>query len=113
VALETDPGRIFPILLPLEKIMSEGKDRPDPIPLACIIHCECESGKEFKDTHKSDLIRLTRQLLSFPKPVRRELLYFFMQKIAHSWEMFIIARPDEEEGGGYSPLLVRRCVCRH
>jgi len=105
VALETDPGRIFPILLPLEKIMSsECVEWPDPIPLACMIHCECEGGIEFKDTHKSDLIRLTRQLLSFPKPVRRELLYFFMQKIAHSWEMFIIARPDEEEGVWILPI---------
>jgi hypothetical protein len=106
VALETDPGRIFPILLPdfEKKKLGEGEERPDPIPLACFIQCEYECGKEFKDTHESDLIRLNRQLLSFPKPVRRELLYFFMKKIAHSWEMFIIARPDEEEGVWILPI---------
>jgi hypothetical protein len=105
VALETDPGRIFPFLIPdFKNIMSEGEETPDPIPLACIIHCQCECGNEFKNTHKSDLIRLTRQLLSFPKPIRRELLYFFMKKIAHSCEMFIIARPDEEEGVWILPI---------
>jgi len=60
-----------------------------------VSNCPCEEGIEFTNIHSEILLKLERQLFSFPRNIRRELLIWFLGKHMHNYEPFVYA-PDRD-----------------
>ena len=61
-------------------------------PILCddvFLQCECEHGQMIRHFLSDTLQRFERQLMSFPKRIRRELIYFFFKKIMHGNELML------------------------
>jgi hypothetical protein len=58
--------------------------------------CDCEEGIEFKTRYGNMLNKLERQFLSFPSPIRKELLVWFQQKLLSGSRVFILKADGEE-----------------
>lgn len=56
----------------------------------CMEECKCEEGEKFSNWYASKLVKLERSLMSFPKIIRRELIYFFSKKLQHSHDLIVI-----------------------
>lgn len=52
--------------------------------------CECGEGVQSNNLYASKLDKLERSLVSFPKTIRHELIYFFFKKLQRSHELFVI-----------------------
>lgn len=56
--------------------------------------CKCEIGETFREENSTDLQRLENQLRSFPRPIRRELLEWFIDKHTNGTELIIQKEND-------------------
>ena len=61
--------------------------------------CACDAGKEYTSLYGKELLRLERQLMAFPKDVRRELVYFFFKNVFHSHLLMVSWRKKFETFG--------------
>lgn len=98
VAHQTDPETLLPVLFYLPSTEDDDAQgtQPDFFPMQQFAHCECSEGRAFHESHLDELERFKRQLMSFPRQIRHELLFFFFKKIAHSYEL--VVKCEEGEG---------------
>ena len=86
--MEKSSAKINQIIPSLE-LISSGDAPTKPISCDDIVACMCDEGIEVKHSLSALLIRFKRQLISFPKAIRQELVYFFVKKIMHSYELLL------------------------
>lgn len=67
-----------------------------PVPLEIFTDCQCDLGEQVQQSLGDLLRRFQRQLMSFPKPIRRELIYFFMKKLYHSYDLMMGMKQQSE-----------------
>ena len=51
-------------------------------------------GVEVANSLSESLVRFIRQLISFSKPIRRELIYFFLKKLMHQYDLLVHSKND-------------------
>ena len=68
----------------------EGVEKIDIRSVDEMISCDCDDGKLFRQRHSTFLVKLDRQFRSFPRNIRRELLHWFLSKLVHGYEPFMI-----------------------
>ena len=56
--------------------------------------CKCEEGQIIRDELGNKLDMFKRQLVAFPKRIRRELIYFFLKKILPQYEIIICTKKE-------------------
>ena len=101
LALKTDIETLIPILFYFgskdDASMTDGDDS-DPfhaVPFEAIVDCTCVEGIQYRTTHVQQIQKLHRQLLSFQKPIRRELIYFFFKQLLQAYDL--VLRGQERE----------------
>jgi hypothetical protein len=78
-------------------LFEETNDNQKMIPCDMFSICPCEEGNALKSFSIDSFERFYRQLMSFPKPIRRELIYFFLKKILHSYDLMVGSKDDQGE----------------
>lgn len=116
VAQKTDPDTFIPALFYLPESndgnvsQSNNEGSLDIVPMNHFFECRCSDGEDFRQVHDQALDRLHRQLMSFPKPIRRELLYFFFKKLMHEYDLLAKCNNREADFEKYGAMYLSNAV---
>ena len=82
------------LLLPVDHFDETTGTELPLIPSEKFSTCKCIEGVEVANTLSKSLVRFSRQLMSVPKRIRRELIYFFLKKLMHNYDLLVCSKDD-------------------
>ena len=94
VAYETEGVRVIYTENPRDDIQEEIRESVKFQLAGEACSCDCYEGQAFYNTYYTMVAKLYRQLRSFPKAIRRELLVWFFDKLTGGQSSMVVALPD-------------------
>jgi hypothetical protein len=86
-------GVVLSVAIPADGVIgvysSEKNDSHNILGAEQIMSCNCNDGMNFRHIYSTELVKLERQLRSFPPRIRRELTWWFITKHMHGYQPFM------------------------